>query len=358
MHGSLAAGATPGTFVYTPTAGFSGTDTFTYTVSDDSTTAGQQPIAGFIADDATGTVTINVLSQSLQAQDVSATVLPNSQGNLINVVASTSDPAQFPVALSSIGQPQHGTTSISNGMVVYTPASNYAGPDSFAYTVSDGHGGQAVASVAVNVVSQNPSANTDTVQIPGNSSNNAIDVLANDTDPGHFPLTVISATTPAHGTAIVSSTGVLYTPKPGYSGPDTFTYKASDGHGGTATGTVDITVLPAASKLSLVVPSQIHGRHGTVSFKLHPPTLGDTNSSAPVRVVLHATRGVFHIGAAGVRITGNNTRSLVLSGSAASVNQALRAVSLGGAAAGTRAQVILTASDNRSSIERIIDLVF
>jgi hypothetical protein len=70
-----------------------------------------------------------------------------------------------------------------------------------------------------------------------------IGVLANDTDADGDPLTVTSVTTPAHGTAVANANGtVTYTPASGYTGSDTFQYSISDGQGGSASGSVNVTV--------------------------------------------------------------------------------------------------------------------
>ena len=54
--------------------------------------------------------------------------------------------------MESVTQPQHGTVAIlPSGRVRYTPASGYEGSDAFTYTVSDGRGGTASASVAITV---------------------------------------------------------------------------------------------------------------------------------------------------------------------------------------------------------------
>ena len=76
----------------------------------------------------------------------------------------------------------------------------------------------------------------------GNAVN--VNVLANDSDPDGDVLAVSSVTAPANGTAAVVGNAVRYTPAAGYNGSDSFSYTVSDGHGGTATANVDVTVTP------------------------------------------------------------------------------------------------------------------
>jgi hypothetical protein len=80
------------------------------------------------------------------------------------------------------------------------------------------------------------------------SGANAINVLANDNDgPDEGEtLAVTSVTQGAHGTVTITGggTGVSYAPAADYFGTDTFTYTISDGHGGTDTATVNVTVTP------------------------------------------------------------------------------------------------------------------
>ncbi|SHN32431.1 Ig-like domain-containing protein, partial [Chitinophaga sp. CF418] len=65
------------------------------------------------------------------------------------------------------------------------------------------------------------------------------------TDPDGDPLTFAKDTDPAHGSVVVNTDGTYtYTPAAGYTGTDQFTIIISDGQGGTATVTVDITVTP------------------------------------------------------------------------------------------------------------------
>jgi len=67
-------------------------------------------------------------------------------------------------------------------------------------------------------------------------------VIGNDTD--CQPLTAVKVTDPSHGAVTLNSDGSFtYAPEPNYSGPDAFTYNASDGAAQGNTATVSITVL-------------------------------------------------------------------------------------------------------------------
>ena len=69
-------------------------------------------------------------------------------------------------------------------------------------------------------------------------------VLANDTDADGDTLTVTDAVSPTANNAIVTLDGswLIYQPTLGFNNPDTFSYTVSDSNGGTATGTVNVSV--------------------------------------------------------------------------------------------------------------------
>lgn len=70
-----------------------------------------------------------------------------------------------------------------------------------------------------------------------------INVLFNDTEPDGDTLTVTAASDPANGTTSINpDKTVRYTPDLNYFGSDSFTYTIDDGHGGTDTATVNVTV--------------------------------------------------------------------------------------------------------------------
>ena len=89
---------------------------------------------------------------------------------------------------------------------------------------------------------QNPVANPDNLVTMGAMV--AFDPRVNDTDINGDALTITSAGTAAHGTTNANPTNVTYTPATGYTGSDSFQYGISDGHGGTALGTVYVTLYP------------------------------------------------------------------------------------------------------------------
>lgn len=141
-------------------------------------------------------------------------------------------------------------TLYADGSFTYTPKLNFNGTDSFTYKARDEHGAlsnqAATVTITVNPVNDPPNAVDDYVTIPSDSSNNAIDVLDNDTDPDDDPLSVISVTQPSHGTASANGTNALYTPAANFTGTDSFVYTISDGNGGTDSAVVHIDVVSIA----------------------------------------------------------------------------------------------------------------
>src|SRR5262249_25066600 len=53
-----------------------------------------------------------------------------------------------------------------------------------------------------------------------------------------------SVTPPAHGTLTGLAPNLIYHPAPNYNGPDSFTFKANDGHVDSAVASVSINVVP------------------------------------------------------------------------------------------------------------------
>ena len=255
-----------GTVTYTPAANFNGADSFTYTVSDGSTTA-----------TATVSITVNAVNDAPIAGNDTASV--NEDGSVnIAVLDNDSDVEGDALTVSEVTQPANGKTVINAGSrVVYTPNHDFNGSDSFTYTVSDGHGGTATATVSVAVAAVNdpPIAVNDTVTL-AEDTKISIPVLSNDSDPDGDPLIVGSFTPPSHGQAVINPDGTMgYTPNANYYGADSFTYKAEDSSGAaSAAATVNITVV-AVPDPPVAVNDEATVAEDTASGVLISPLLND-----------------------------------------------------------------------------------
>jgi uncharacterized membrane protein len=235
-HGTVAA-QPDGTVLYTPAAGFQGTDTFTYSAGDGKGGVGS----------ATVTVTVGAGGPANHAPTVnpdSATATENTPA-IMNVLANDTDPDGDPLRLASVGQPLRGTVTVNpDGTLTYTPAAGFVGADRFTYTVIDGKGatGGATVTVSVQRADQSPTIRPDTATDPAGRPI-IIPVLTNDTDADGDPLTVAGVTQPEHGTVTVNPDGTItYTPADGFIGTDTFSYTATDGKGGSGSASITVAV--------------------------------------------------------------------------------------------------------------------
>jgi VCBS repeat-containing protein len=218
--------------VYTPNPDFNGVDVFTYTISDGN------------GETATATVTIAVAAINdpptalddgvITGEDAAVTIL---------VLQNDSDPEGDILSVESVTQPLHGAV-VSNGTsIIYTPAPDYVGLDSFSYTVSDGNGGTSTAVVSINVLPINdPPVAQDDSQTTRENAPVTVLVLSNDSDPDGDPLRVESIEQPLNGSVVNTGSELVYEPNPGYSGTDSFTYTVADDRGGTSTARVNILV--------------------------------------------------------------------------------------------------------------------
>ncbi len=236
-HGTAAFGI-GASYSYTPDANYNGPDSFTFRANDGTGNSNT----------ATATITINPVNDPPVATNDTKTVAEDSGASTVSVLGNDGDVDGDTLTVTAKSDPAHGTVTLIAGVLSYTPDPDYNGPDSFTYTVSDGHTGTDTGTVNVTVTPQNdpPVAVNDTpasmLEDPGPVT---IDVLGNDTDiDGTDTLTIQSASDPANGTVVIAGDDLTltYEPDANYNGPDTFTYVVSDGHGGTDTGTATVSV--------------------------------------------------------------------------------------------------------------------
>ena len=220
---------------YAPPEGFAGPVTFDYTVDD-----------GHEGTD-TATVTVTVDNASPVAVDDEAVTDTNTQVT-IDVLANDSDPNGDPIGVISVTDPANGSVTVEDdgSLTYYAPAPGFKGPDNFTYTISDGNGGTATATVRVTVRNAPPNVRGETRTMSGDSI--TVPVLANDTDPNGDTLVIaeFDATSAHGGTVTQQGQSLTYTPAAGFHGTDTVDYVVSDGDGGTgdATLTIEVTNAP------------------------------------------------------------------------------------------------------------------
>ncbi|SMX28073.1 Bifunctional hemolysin/adenylate cyclase precursor [Pelagimonas phthalicica] len=233
-----------GTIIYTPDPGFTGTETFDYTVTD--------------PDGATDTATVTVTvtpdgdeNDPPVAVDDTAVTEEGTPVTIDDPAANDSDPDGDPLTVTGVGTPTNGTATLNpDGTVTYTPVDGFTGDDTIPYTVDDGNGGTDTGEIVVTVTPEGdeneaPDAVDDTATTPEGTPVTIDDPSANDTDPDGDPLTVTEVGTPTNGTATLNPDGtVSYTPDDGFTGDDTIPYTVDDGNGGTDTGEIVVTVTP------------------------------------------------------------------------------------------------------------------
>ncbi|MEZ4643708.1 MAG: Ig-like domain-containing protein [Chloroflexota bacterium] len=157
--------------------------------------------------------------------------------------------------------PTHGDLLLAaDGGFSYTPDTGYSGEDSFTYRAYDGQAYSAPTTVQLTITAVSNSAPvtvsdsyTTTQDMPLVVA--APGVLGNDSDPENDVLTADFVTLPAHGTlALQADGGFSYAPDAGYSGEDSFTYRAYDGQAYSEPTTVQLIVTPVTATYELFLP--------------------------------------------------------------------------------------------------------
>ena len=255
---------------YDPDPNANGSDSFTYTLTDGN--------GG--SDTATVSVTITPINDPPVADDDDFGVPEDAPATALLVLAGDTDADDDELDIVAKTNGAKGTVTITGGGtgLTYDPFNNQVGGDSFTYTISDGHGGQDSATVTVDIGEMNNDApnavNDTTMTVPQGAGPRALGVLANDSDVDGDDLTIVSTTTAAHGLVQItgSGTGLTYNPAGAYKGIDTFRYTVIDGHGGSDSATVVVTVV--ADTLDPVVTGPSH--------RLMGQTLGSSTVKARI----------------------------------------------------------------------------
>lgn len=235
-HGS--ASISGNVITYTPAAGFSGADAFTYVAF------------GPGGNSNTGTVSVRVGPPP-----------PTAANGVFSTPFNTALKASLPLTGDVTGwsvraDPAHGAlTPGPNFTFTYTPNTGYFGSDSFTYSGAGPGGASGVATITINIqLPPPPAANAATLTVPFQTAG-SVNLSA-----GGVVSSFAIASSPTHGAVGLSNSTATYTPANGYWGPDSFTFTATGPGGASAPATVSITVqvppAPVAQSQSITCPYQ------------------------------------------------------------------------------------------------------
>lgn len=229
------------TVTFTPTVGFTGQDGFDYTITDD---LGQSGI---------GRVTLTVIGRPAPVDD--PVTISADTPVTIEVLANDVLPyAAHGSTVTIATQAQHGNAVVgAQGVVTYTPAAGYIGPDTVKYQVTDALGQTGEAWLTLNVVAGAAAAD-DTAEVAATGSV-LIPVLANDS-PADATIAEVVAD-PEQGAVLIEGEAIRYTPNAGANGIDSFRYRITHPTAGSAEATVIVTVVapPVAESVTIDVPA-------------------------------------------------------------------------------------------------------
>ncbi len=268
-HGvATASGAT---ISYTPTAGYSGSDSFTYTATGEGGTS------------APATVTIVVSRPIL---NVAPPSLPNATvgSSYAQGLSSTNGTPPYTFAVTA-GLLPPGLILNGSGHLSGSPTA--AGTFTFTVIATDSLGATGGEHYRIVVVNPPPIAGNSSLTVQGGSSNNPVTLNLS----GGPAASVAVATQPSNGAATASGTSITYTPNYGFSGSDSFTFNATGPGGTSQVATVSVSVIAPSVVItpgSLTIATQ----HTAYSLSLSasggtaPYSFSLSNSALPAGLTL------------------------------------------------------------------------
>jgi hypothetical protein len=230
---------------YTPAPDYFGGDVLTYRVCDDGVT-------GTSADPLCASAVLSLTVRSVIDRYV-LTVQVSGTGS--GRVGSTPDGIDCSAGICTSSYDEGTVVSLASTVGAATTFSGWSGDCTGALSCTVTMAAARIVTATYLHVDQPPVAVDDVLTVAEDSTGAGVQVLTNDSDPEHDPLSVPAVTAPAHGTAGCTAAGVCtYVPAPHYFGADSFGYTLSAG-GKTASAVVRVTVTPVNDAPTASVPA-------------------------------------------------------------------------------------------------------
>lgn len=159
----------------------------------------------------------------------------------VAITLSAADADGDQLAYSMVTSPAMGSLSGTAPNLIYTPAANANGTDSFTFRVNDGKADSNVAKVSIVVVAVNdvPAAASQTAST---SEDKALGILLSASDMDGDALSYRIVGGPTKGTLTGTAPSLTYTPSPNANGADSFSFVANDGKADSQAAAVSIII--------------------------------------------------------------------------------------------------------------------
>jgi hypothetical protein len=215
---------------YTPIAGQSGADSFTYNANDGA------------YDSNTATVSITISPANIAPVAASQSVSTDEDKPLA-IRQSATDANSDPLTYRILSQPSMGKLSGTAPNLTYTPNAHTNGSDSFTFRANDGKADSNIATVSITVVPVND-APTAVAQITSTLEDSPVGILLSVSDRDGDTLSYRIVSNPAKGSISGTAPNLTYKPNANASGSDSFSFLANDGKADSNTATITITINP------------------------------------------------------------------------------------------------------------------
>lgn len=242
------------------------------------------------ASTASGDATLSGLS--LSSGTLSPSFSTSTSSYSASVASSISSVTVTPVVTESHATVTVDGTAVASGSASPSVSLSPGSTTSISVVVTAQDGTTRAYTLSVTRAEAPPFSSDSADTVAANSTNNVIPLSLS----GGTATTVAIVTAPAHGSAQVSGTAVSYTPAAGYSGADSFIWRASNSGGTSADATVSLTVsapalavTPAAGALTPATVGSAWSQSLTASGGTSPYVWSGT--ALPPGLTLDASAG-------------------------------------------------------------------
>jgi len=226
---------------YTPDDHFNGQDSFTYRTFN-----GEK-----YSNTALVNISINPIDDDPYTNDIDITI---DEDNSIQIALSADEYDGDSIYFQINSNPSHGSASLSNNTVNYTPNENYYGNDTFTYEAFDTNSrkklNEGTVSITINPVNDPPTQIDDINFYADFSKTLYYTIEVEDIDGDE--LTFSLGTNPWMGTANFDGNTLIYSHDGSGIGDDYFTILVSDSNGGSISFLITLDVIGSRDSKSLI----------------------------------------------------------------------------------------------------------